>query len=211
MRAAEMTVDTKIDNCLAAEDSEQPSAADASVQADDVAATSTERAVAEPRRRLTRTRLVVFGLLPAIVLLLAAGAAYARWRDVSVREAQLAGIAAVQSARDGTVALLGYRPDTVENDLTAARERLTGTFRDSYTSLTEQVVIPGAQQKLITAIAKVPAAALVSATASHAVVLVFVDQTTTIGNGSPSDTASSVRVTLDKINNKWLISGFDPV
>lgn len=206
-----MTVDTEIDNCLAAEDSEHPPTADAPAEADAVTATRTERAVADPGQRLTRTRLVVFGLLPAIVLLLAAGAAYARWRVVSVREAQRAGVAAVQSARDGTVALLGYRPDTVENDLTAARDRLTGAFRDSYTSLTEQVVIPGAQQKLITAIAKVPAAALVSATTTHAVVLLFVDQTTTIGNGSPSDTASSVRVTLDKINNKWLISGFDPV
>jgi len=43
------------------------------------------------------------------------------------------------------------------------------------------------------------------------VVLVFVDQTTTIGNDAPSQSTSSVRVTLDKVDGRWLISQFDPV
>lgn len=59
--------------------------------------------------------------------------------------------------------------------------------------------------------AAVPAAASVSATASHAIVLVFVNQTITIGNDPPSNTASSVRVTLDKSDGQWLISEFEPV
>jgi Mce-associated membrane protein len=73
------------------------------------------------------------------------------------------------------------------------------------------VVAPGAKQQHITAVATVPAAASVSATESHAEVLVFVDQTTTIGNDSPTQTTSSVRVTLDKVGGRWLISQFDPV
>jgi Mce-associated membrane protein len=51
----------------------------------------------------------------------------------------------------------------------------------------------------------------VSAKPDHAVVLVFVNQTVVVGQDAPSDTASSVRVTLDKINGRWLISKFDPV
>jgi Mce-associated membrane protein len=43
------------------------------------------------------------------------------------------------------------------------------------------------------------------------VVLVFVNQTVVVGQGAPSDTASSVRVTLDKVGGRWLISKFDPV
>ena len=35
----------------------------------------------------------------------------------------------------------------------------------------------------------------------------FVNQTITVGNDPPTDTASSVRVTLDKIGGRWLISG----
>jgi Mce-associated membrane protein len=163
------------------------------------------------RSRFAWTRVVAFGILPGVALILALGAGYATWRNASVRDAQVAGIEAVQTAKDGTVALLAYRPDTVEKDLTAARDRLTGAFRDSYTSLTDDVVIPGAKQKLISAAASVPAAALVSASDTHSVVLVFVDQTTTLGSDAPTNTASSVRVTLDKINGRWLIWGFDPV
>jgi len=43
------------------------------------------------------------------------------------------------------------------------------------------------------------------------VALVFVNQTVIVGTDPPSATASSVRVTMDKIGPRWLISGFDPV
>jgi Mce-associated membrane protein len=43
------------------------------------------------------------------------------------------------------------------------------------------------------------------------VVLVFVNQTVIVGQDAPTDTASAVRVTLDKVGDRWLISSFDPV
>lgn len=156
-------------------------------------------------------RVVAYGVLPALALLLAMAAGYLKWLDSSVRDSQEARIESVRAATDGTVALLSYKPDTVDKDLGGARDRLTGSFKDAYTSLTRDVVIPGAKQKQISAAASVPAAASVSTTANHAVVLVFVNQTVIIGNDAPTDTASSVRVTLDKIGDRWLISGFDPV
>ena len=109
------------------------------------------------------------------------------------------------------LAILTYGADTVEHDLNAAQSQLTGTFKESYTNLTHDVVIPGAKQKHISAKAKIAAAAPVSADDSHAVVLVFVDQTVTVGTDAPSDTASTVRVTLDKTAGRWLISQFDPI
>jgi Mce-associated membrane protein len=117
----------------------------------------------------------------------------------------------VRAATDGTIALLSYRPDTVQKELEAAQGRLTGTFLDSYKSLTHDVVIPGAKEKQISAVATVPAAASTSATENHAVVLLFVDQTVIVGKDAPTNTASSVRVTLDKVEGRWLISQFDPV
>ena len=89
--------------------------------------------------------------------------------------------------------------------------RLTGNFRDSYTSLTNDVVIPGAKQQHISAVATLPAAASISADENHSVVMVFVDQTITAANDPPTGTASAVKVTLDKIGGRWLISGFEPV
>ena len=165
----------------------------------------------KPRRRIQWARVLAYGVLPVLALLLALGAGYLKWVDNSVRDSEKARDAAVQTAKDSTIALLSYKPDTVEQQLGAARDLLTGDFRDSYTSLTHDVVIPGAKQKQISAVATVPAVASVSADPRHAVVLVFVNQTVIVGQDAPTDTASSVRVTLDKIGDRWLISKFDPV
>lgn len=175
-----------------------------------------ERADAEvnnraPTQRIAWMSLCAFGVVPVIAVLLALGAGFAKWQDVTARDIALVRIQTVQVAKDSTVALLSYHRDTVEKDLAAARDRLTGEFRDSYTSLTNDVVIPGAKQKQISAVATVPAAASVSANANHAEVLVFVNQQTTVGNDAPTDTASTVKVALDHIDGRWLISAFDPI
>jgi Mce-associated membrane protein len=173
---------------------------------------ATEAAEPEkPKRKIQWSRVFAYGVLPALALLLAMGAGYLKWTDNSVRDDQTARIQAMQAAKDSTIAMLSYKPDTVEQQLTAARDLLTSDFRDQYTSLTNDVVIPGAKQKQISAVATVPAMASVSANPRHAVVLVFVNQTVIVGQDAPTDSASSVRVTLDKVGDRWLIAKFDPV
>ncbi|MFV8315328.1 hypothetical protein [Mycobacterium sp. 23] len=157
------------------------------------------------------SRVLTYGLLPALALSLAAAAGWLKWQDTSVRDAVVARAESTRAASEGTVALLSYKPDTVQQDLDAARARLTGNFLDAYRQLTRDVVIPGARQKQISAVATVGGAASVSATDSHAVVLLFVSQTVTVGQDAPTSTASNVRVTLDKRDGRWLISHFDPV
>jgi len=184
-------------------------APDAPTATDDEEATVADGA--ESKRRINWSRVVAFGVLPAVAFVLVIGAGVLKFLDSGVRESDIARGESVQAAKDSTVALLSYKPDTVEQQLTAARDRLTGDFRDEYTDLTNNVVIPGAKQKKIAAVASVPAAASVSANPSHAVVLLFVNQTVTVGDSAPADTASSVRVTVDKVDGRWLISKFDPV
>lgn len=203
--AAESKTDEVVDAPGAAELADEPEEADDELDSD--AAASGD----QTRRRFRWGRAVAFGLLPGIVLLAAAAAGYLKWQDATARDADLARVASVQAAKDGTVGLLSYQPDTVDRDLEAARNLLTGDFQNSYTSLTHDVVIPGAKQKQISAVATVPAAASVSASPSHAVVVVFVNQTVVVGKDAPSDTASTVRVTLDKVGDHWLIAGFDPI
>jgi Mce-associated membrane protein len=195
------------------------SGADAATESADEATESADaaaRSAEMPKRRIQWARVLAFGVLPAVALLLALGAGYLKYMDDSARVDDIANSKspaheAMQAAKDSTAVLLSYKPDTVQQQLTAARDLLTGDFRDSYTSLTNDVVIPGAKQKQISAVATVPASALVSADAHRAVVLVFVNQTVIVGQDAPTDTASSVRVTLDKIGDHWLISKFDPV
>jgi Mce-associated membrane protein len=156
-------------------------------------------------------RALVHGVLPGFVLVAAIAAGYLKWLAGSAQDAQVASIDALNAAKDSTVAMLTYTPDNVEANLDGAQARLTGTFKDSYASLVHDVVIPGSRQQRISAEVKIAAAAPVSADARHAVVLIFVNQTTTIGGDPPSDTASSVRVALDNVNGHWLISQFDPI
>jgi Mce-associated membrane protein len=178
---------------------------------DGAAGTAEDNAPVKAERHVRWTRVLAFGVIPGAALLIAVAAGYLKWQDSSLRESNAARSESAQTARDSTIALLSYRPDTVGTQLGAARELLTGQFRDSYTSLTNDVVIPGAKQQQISAVATVRAVASVSANPSHAVALVLVDQTVTMGNDAPTGTASSVKVTMEKIGSRWLISGFDPV
>ncbi|MGJ6122733.1 hypothetical protein QN239_09165 [Mycolicibacterium sp. Y3] len=186
----------------------EETAADTAPEVEDTPETP---AVPQPARSLDWKRVVAFGVLPGLALVLALTAGFFKWQDNSVRDADKARAESVQVAKDSTVALLSYKPDTVEQQLGAARDLLTGEFQESYSSLTHDVVIPGAKQKQISAVATVPAAASVSADPNHAVVLVFVNQTVVVGADAPTDTASSVRVTLEKHGDRWLIAKFDPV
>jgi len=163
------------------------------------------------RRPIAWSRVLAYGLLPGLALLVALAAGYFKWMDESGNDVALARAESVRVAGEDAVALLSYKAESADKDLNAARDRLTGDFKDAYTNLIRDVVIPGAKEKHISAVTKVNEAAPVSATANHAVVLLFVNQTVTIGDGVPTDTQPVVRVTLDKVNGRWLVSHFDPV
>lgn len=206
-----VAAETKVDEAAEVKKTEDAGEADESADKADGADEADKVDRVTSKRHIQWSRVVSFGLLPALALVLALGAGYLKWQDNPVRAGQIAAITSVQAAKDTTIALLSYHPDTVEEQLVAARDLLTGDFRESYIALTTDVVIPGAKEKRIAAVASVPAAASVSATPTEAVALVFVNQTVSVGQDPPTDTASSVRVTLQKVGDRWLISKFDPV
>ncbi|WP_326498492.1 hypothetical protein [Mycobacterium sp. Aquia_216] len=186
--------------------------AEAAVSDDtDVEEAAEEAEPTKAKRHVSWPQVVVYGLLPALALVLAGAAGYLKWQDSSARATQLARIESLAAAKDSTITLLSYKSDTVEKDLEGAKNRMTGAFKDSYSQLINDVVIPGAKREHISATATVPAAASVSATPNHAVTLLFVNQTAVVDKSPPTDSVSSVRVTLDKVDGRWLISGFDPV
>ena len=89
-------------------------------------------------------RVVAYGLLPALTVVLGGGAGVLTWEVISAHLLESARVDSVRAAQDGAAAILTYRPDTVDADLGAARDRLTGKFKDSYTLFTHQTVIPDA-------------------------------------------------------------------
>jgi Mce-associated membrane protein len=160
-------------------------------------------------RRVNWSRVLVYGLVPAFVSLLAIAAGLLKWHDSSIRHVEWARSQSAAAAKESTDAILTFRYDTIDHDVAATRERLTGGFLNTYTKRTQQELIPHAKQERIVATATVPDAAPEITTPNHAVVLVFISQTVKIGDAPPTETGSSARVTLDNIGERWLISDFD--
>ncbi|UMB72177.1 hypothetical protein MKK62_07800 [Mycobacterium paraterrae] len=118
----------------------------------------------------------------------------------------------VNAARDGTVALLSYKPDTLDQDFAAAKSHLSGDFLNYYSDFTKQVVTPAAKSKGVSTTAQVVGAAVSDLHPNSAEVLVFVNQATASKERpDPSMAASSVRVSLSRMNGQWLITKFDPL
>lgn len=177
---------------------------------------SESTAAAPPRRR---KRSWVGRHLGAILLTVAlvASAGVAAWlyffqyrQDLQTNpDAQKV---ALDAATTGTTALLSYSPETLEQDFAAAKSRLTGDFLDYYTQFTEQIVTPAAKQKQVKTSAAVVQAGVAEMRPDSAVVLVFVNQTTTSKeNPDGAFAASAVKVGLTKQDDRWLINAFDPV
>ena len=120
--------------------------------------------------------------------------------------------AAIQAASTGTVKVLSYSPNTLEQDFSAAEALLTGDFLTYYKQFTNQVVAPAAREKAVTTTATVLRAGVESLTSQKGSILLFANQTTTSRDKpSPTLTSSSVLVGLAKVNGTWLINSFNPV
>ena len=119
---------------------------------------------------------------------------------------------AIRAASDGAVATLSYSTENMDRDFAKARSHLTGDFLAYYDKFTKEIVIPTVQQKHLTQTAAVVRAAVSELEPNSAVVLVFLNETTTSKDKpQPLMTPSSVRITLTKVGGSWLISKLDPV
>ncbi|ASR03093.1 RDD family protein [Gordonia rubripertincta] len=161
------------------------------------------------RRSVALTLTLLLGGAVSIVGLLAAQYFHQDRSDRATTQTQAA---IAEIATDSTIRLLSYKPETVDADLKAASADLTGNFLHYYRKYTNDVVIPAAKEKKVNTEAQSAGSAVVSADPDHAVVLVFVNQTTTTSdNPQPSKVASTVRVNLVKSDDRWLISDFQPI
>lgn len=174
--------------------------------ADDVAAAVD--APAGPRRN----RLTLITVAALVVSALLAASVYwfvfrpDRLTDQQARDEVL------DAARNGTVAVLTYSPETVDKDLADAKSQLTGDFLKQYTDFTQQTVVPAAKNSGVKTEATVTRAAVSQMKPGSAQVLVFVNQVTTSrARPTPALATSSVIVTLVDQGGRWLISDFKPI
>jgi Mce-associated membrane protein len=173
-----------------------------------------EQLFAAPPPRTLLRRLLVPVALAALVL---ASIGVTTWfylaqfrPDGQTNDAAKAAVMA--AAATGTTSLLSYSPQTLDKDFATAKTHLTGDFLNYYTQFTHDIVTPAAKEKSVKTSAAIVQSAVAEMHPDAAVVLVYLNQTTTSQeNPDGSFTASSVKVGMKKVGNDWLISSFDPV
>jgi Mce-associated membrane protein len=173
----------------------------------------TERGRRGPSRMLPNVKVVPVILI--LLLLTSAGVTtwlyFKRYQPNQQTNPSVAQ-AVVNAASDGTVALLSYSPESLDKDFATARSHLSGDFLSYYNQFTEQIVGPAAKEKSLKTTARVIGAAVSELHPDSAVVLVYVDQSTmSKDKPDPSMAASSVLVSMTRVNGTWLITKFDPV
>lgn len=177
-------------------------------QAADAVRTRTRNAVRACAAR-PRLSLAVWGV---VIVLLAVGVGALWWQDRQQSDAETAREAALAVASEQARAILSYRHDSVDDDLSAAQTGLTGSFKDDFGRLAREVIARAAKQGEITTSAKVVSSAVVSATPTEVVALLFVTQTTTSeALAEPRIDGSRLRVALTLVDDWWLVSDLKPI
>lgn len=162
------------------------------------------------RTLLERWRLVSLTLAVVAAIALAGASFIIQYRP-NQQTNDSAVHAVIKAASDGTVALLSYSPETIDNDVLAGKSHLTGELLRYYSGFSQYFVTPAVRQQRIKASAAVLRAAVADMHPNSAVVLVFVHQTTTTKDKpDPVLSTNGVRVTLTKVHGSWLIAKFEP-
>jgi Mce-associated membrane protein len=187
-----------------AEDADEAEPAEA--EADEAAAEKP----AEPELSRARSRVSLPVVLAAIALVLALASGVLRWLTVSEDQSATARDEAVQAAKEITAQMLSYETETVDQQLSAARDRMTGDFLGTYTAMINEV-IPAAHAQQIAAVAEVLRAGTVSVKPGSVEMVLFVNQSVQVGNHMPQKTPSVARATLVKEGDRWLLSEYEPV
>ena len=182
---------------------------EASTDVEDVEVAAAERSWWQWLLRLWFPLTLAFALVVSGAL---AGWLYFSQFRIDQQTGQAASQTVLKAATDGTVALLSYAPDSLDQDFSTAKSHLTGDFLSYYNQFTQEIVTPAAKQKSVSTSAAVVRSAVADITPDSAVVLIFVNQSTTSAqNPGGSFSSSSVKVGLSKVDGNWLISSFDPV
>ncbi|MFZ0141887.1 MAG: hypothetical protein WAL70_12460 [Aeromicrobium sp.] len=189
----------------------EPASADARTpDASGQATVSFQAGLAFVQRRLT--------LVLAVLVVLAATAVGVSWYSAEQGSSAVAPNGALVgddartqvlvAAADLTQRTLSYDYKTLANDMEVARARMTPSFLKEYNGTMAQVR-PNTEKNKIVLEAVVVSSAIIKATEHRATVLVFVNQTTTAGEGKDRNqqlSRNSLVVTLARGEGDWDMS-----
>lgn len=204
-------VESVAEESVDAEEADEEAEADETdTEADAEEADETAEEPAEPEPSRARSRVSLPVVLGTLALVLALTCAVLRWLTVSEDQSATARDEAVQAAKEITAQMLSYETETVDQQLSAARDRMTGDFLGTYTAMINEV-IPAAHAQQIAAVAEVLRAGTVSVKPGSVEMVLFVNQSVQVGNHMPQKTPSVARATMVKEGDRWLLAEYEPV
>lgn len=163
-----------------------------------------------PWTRHAKNRLSV--ILTAVIVLLAVTDGVLWWQARDVATTDEAGTAATAAAREAVPTVLSYSYATLDDYPAKATAETTGRFKSELSALITSRVVPAATQKQIVTRTTVQATSTVRAEPDSVVLLLFVNQTTrTKDSASPRIEGARLRVTMQHVDDSWLISELKPV
>ncbi|MBY6414681.1 h domain protein [Rhodococcus sp. BP-252] len=157
-------------------------------------------------------RNVLRALAVVVVLGLAAGVGVLFYHYRQNERTEQARTDAVTAASAQAVAMLAYDFGGVDQQLASAADGLTGDFKDEYSALVTSVIAPGAKEKSLTVQVTVQGASVVDAAPDTATVLLFLNQITTSSDApDAASSGSRVRMSMENVDGRWLVSGLEPI
>ncbi|WP_181778809.1 hypothetical protein [Pseudonocardia pini] len=164
-----------------------------------------------PGRFATRPRAVGIAAA-ALALVLVAGTVTFGLLALNGSAVQQARVDAVAAAEEAVPRLLSYDHTTLEAETPQRLELLTGSFKDDYAQLMRDVVLPAARQSsLITSTELVDSGVVTEDGPDTVTVLLFLNQSTGAQGQVPDVAGSRVRATLERPDDRWLVSELTPV
>jgi Mce-associated membrane protein len=156
-------------------------------------------------RRANVARWAAATILAAVL----AGAGYEGWLLFQHHQKEVAAAQALTTAKKYILALTSVDTNAIDKNFTEVLDGSTGEFKDMYTKSSAQL-----RQTLIdnkaAAHGSVVDAAVQSATEDKVVVVLFVDQSVSNGaSPTPQLDRSRVKMTMEKVDGRWLASKVD--
>jgi Mce-associated membrane protein len=161
----------------------------------------------KPRLALAARLLVVLVIVAGV-----AGFLAMRGQTHRLTASEDAGQAATRTARATVPKMLSYTAGTLAGQLKTNRQLLTSDYAPRYEAMVRSRVLPTATKFGVANTLTVVSAAVVSATPTRAVVLVFANQTTRTQAQSKGVTQGTrLQVTMRRHGTKWLVDEVRPV
>ncbi|WP_280200775.1 hypothetical protein [Nocardia cyriacigeorgica] len=156
-------------------------------------------------RSATLLASLLAGTLVAAAVVTAFGASKAQRTDRAGDEAR-------DFATETVSQILSYDHRNVEQHFASVLDSLGGEFRPQFEEVSRQVIVPSAQQRQVVTNAEVVGSSVIDARPDQAELLLFVNQSTTSAEQPNTKLdGSRVRVTVERIDGRWLITELKPI